>query len=126
MVLFINHLEYYSLPKLRKENLYVESDINSILQTYLYDFVYDQQDLYDYYDQYFKDFSDHILDLNNSNLEIKNQGIPFASFLQNFEEQLYIFENEEFKLSLAKLRWYQYDEETHFSNDLDISLSLNK
>ena len=64
--------------------------------------------------------------MNNSSLEIKNQEIPFASLLNNFEEQLYIFENEENKTSLAKLRWYQYDEENNISNDLDNSLSLNK
>jgi hypothetical protein len=118
--------EFYSLPKLRKENLYVESDINTILQTYLYDFVYDQQDLYDYYDQFFKDFSDHLLDLNLNNVDIRTSGIPFSSCLENFEEQLYIFENDIYKSTLGKLRWYQYDEDLHFSNDLDYSLSLNK
>lgn len=119
-------LEYYSLPKLRKENLYVESDINTILQTYLYDFVYDQQDLYDYYDQYFKDFSDHILDINNTSVEIRTPNIPFSYCLQNFEEQLYFFENETYKLTLAKLRWYHYDDEVHISSELDNSLILHK
>jgi hypothetical protein len=88
--------------------------------------VYDQQDLYDYYDQYFKDFSDHLLDININNVDIRNSGIAFSHYLQNFEEQLSIFEDETYKSLLGKLRWYQYDEDIHLSSDLDNSLSLNK
>jgi hypothetical protein len=88
--------------------------------------VYDQQDLYDYYDQYFKDFSDHLLDININNVDIRTSGIAFSHYLQNFEEQLSIFEDETYKSLLGKLRWYQYDEDIHLSSDLDNSLSLNK
>jgi hypothetical protein len=88
--------------------------------------VYDQQDLYDYYDQYFKDFSDHLLDININNIDIRTSGIAFSNCLQNFEEQLYFFENDKYKSLLGKLRWYQYDDDLHLSNDLDNSLSLNK
>lgn len=104
----------------------MESDINTILQTFLYDFVYDQQDLYDYYDPYLKDYADHMLDINHENLEVRTPGIPFSHCLTNFEEQLYIFENEMHKLTLAKLRWYQFEDDLHFTSELDNSLSLNK
>lgn len=50
----INFLEYLSLPKLRKENPYLESDLNSNYQTYLYDFLFEQQSLYIYYNSQFK------------------------------------------------------------------------
>ena len=39
----------YSLQPIRKSNLYLESDLNSNHQTFLFDFLYDTQDLYDYY-----------------------------------------------------------------------------
>lgn len=39
----------YSLQPIRKSNLYLESDLNSNHQTFLFDFLYETQDLYDYY-----------------------------------------------------------------------------
>ena len=66
-------LEFYNLPKLRKENLYVESDLNTPLQTYLYDFLYDQQDLYDYYDSEIKESNQSsIIQRNTGNSTTKN------------------------------------------------------
>ena len=45
--------ECYSLQPIRKSNLYLESDLNSNHQTFLFDFLYDTQDLYDYYSNTF-------------------------------------------------------------------------
>jgi len=102
--------------------LHVETELNTILQTNLYDYVYDQQDLYDYYDPYLKDFSDRLFDPNCNNFELKTPGVYFESCLLNFEEQLNTFDNSSSKLSLAKLRWYHLEDEISL-NDLDISLN---
>lgn len=52
-VLYSGIKEFLSLPKLRKELLYIESSSNSSLQIYLFDYLYDQQDLYLHYDKEF-------------------------------------------------------------------------
>lgn len=64
--------------------------------------------------------------MNNGELDIRTSGIPFSYCLHNFEEHLYIFENDVYKSCLGKLRWYHYDEDIQISSDLDNSLSLNK
>ncbi len=108
--------EYYMLPKLRKENLYLESDLNSILQTHLYDFLYDQKDLYDYYDPYFnlnnvKNKSGKrgvkSLDMNLIAPTPRNTELPFTSILIDLELTLAEFYDEKEITKFCNLRWYK-------------------
>lgn len=124
------------MPKLRKENLYVESEINTTLQTYLYDFLYDQQDLYDFYDPQLKSkqsnnsvnkSSDlcHLTKKNSFNVanfssivKVKSKQLPFADSLENFVVLIQEFKNNGVdKEMFGKLRWYLNDEDgAYFSN----------
>lgn len=52
-VLYSGIKEFLSLPRLRKELLYIESPSNSSLQVHLFDYLYEQQDLYLHYDKEF-------------------------------------------------------------------------
>lgn len=109
-----NLKEYFALPKLRKENCHVESELNTILQTYLYDFLYDQQDLYEYYDEFFYNKK-----YQKSSILVKNQELPLASSLENFPEVFRELCADQDKVTLGKLRWYIFHEEEPSLN-LDI------
>jgi len=105
--IFLTLKEYYMLPKLRKEQLYLENEMNSQLQTYMYDFLYDQQDLYEYYDQFFN------TNKTNSKNKLlitsptpKNYDLPFGSILTDFELLLGEFYDENDIIALANFRWY--------------------
>jgi hypothetical protein len=99
--LYSNLKEYFSLPKLRKENHHVENDLNTVLQTHLYDFLYDQQDLYD-------EYSEMIMNKNykESLINVRRKDLPFANCLENFVSVLKEFQNDGEAGRLAKLRWY--------------------
>lgn len=70
----------------------------------MYDFLYDQQDLYDYYDEIFerRQYSLHF-----GNFSLRRPDLPFAALLENFD--LILSESktdEKFIDNLANLRWY--------------------
>jgi len=99
------------MPKLRKENVYLESELNSTLQTFLYDFLYDQQELYDYYDDcFYQKEEDPDLEI-----KIRNPELPFSSLIFDTDKIV----SQEFgkssdALLLAKIRWYSFDEISDF------------
>ena len=107
--------EYYMLPKLRKEHLYLENEMNSLLQTHMYDFIYDQQDLYEYYDQFLntnnkknKNTKKLSLSLKSNSTTVipKNEDFPFSSLLVNFELVIGEFFEEQDIKAFAEYRWY--------------------
>ena len=102
-LLFINFIEHTSLPKLRKENIYVESDLNTSHQQFMYDFVYDSQDIYDYYDPIFEEKNNS---LGNVTINIREPHKPFASALQMIDYILMDFTEEKDMQNFANLRWY--------------------
>lgn len=97
------------MPKLRKENLFCESDINSIHQLALFDYIYDQQDLFNFYeDQSCFPF-----------LEVKEPSKLFASALSNLEIFLNDFAMDEEALKqLVNLRFLNYREELQITATL--------
>jgi len=101
------------LPKLRKENVYLESDLNSTLQVHLYDFLYEQQDLYDFYDDVFYEKEDDPFYMINP----RNPDLPFASALMNIDSLFNEFSKEESVTFLSKMRWYSYNEISNFQED---------
>lgn len=122
--LFSGLKEYYSLPALKKQKLYVESDCNSPLQKYLMDFIYDQQDLYAFYDNIFllNDNCEDELSLLKSSSDclnitpkvkfpsadnvfsVKTEYLYFESFLINIDEAVKEFKSKIDREALAALR----------------------
>jgi hypothetical protein len=95
--------EHFALPLLRKENFQVESEANTYLQTYLYDFLYEQQDLFDYYDEFLlPEFNPSF----ESDVIVKNSFLPLADSLKNFSKIFKEMNNQENLKKLSFLRWY--------------------
>lgn len=103
-------LEFTGLPSLRQENLYVESDINTAHQKYMYDLLYEQQSLYDYYDSVFQSYYN-----GGSCMNVRREDLPFAYNLLNFEQLMTQFVSNEDRIQFANLRWYQYSNITDSS-----------
>ncbi len=67
----------------------------------MYDFLYDQQEIYDYYNEIFEAKS--TMDFN---ITVRQPMLPFAFALENFDEVLLEFIEDKDIQSLANLRWY--------------------
>lgn len=93
--------DFIPIPKLRKENLNLETEFNSPMQTYLFDFLYEQQELYDYYNDNFMMSSE-----NNFQIYSRNSELPFSHSLENFQIIINEFKSESEKILFANLRWY--------------------
>ena len=110
--------EHFALPLLRKENFHVESEANTILQTYLFDFLYEQQDLYSYYDELLlPDFNPNF----ESEVIVKNSFLPLSNILKNFSMFLKnLNDNQDMFKNLSFLRWYNLS--PNYEDVYDISL----
>ena len=88
---------------IREKNLILENDINTEFQTILFDFLYDEQELYAYYDELFK----------QKKYIPKKSKIPFGSFITNYQSLFVNIYNDDKKIKrLKKLRWYlPFDED---------------
>ena len=104
------------MPRLRQENRIVENEINSSLQTYLYDFLYEQQDLYFKYDNIFRSL----------NLKPRNEELPFKDFILNFDYYLNEIQNDKNKIKqLKKLRWYIcFDKDNYCQKEFNYGINL--
>jgi hypothetical protein len=91
--------EYIPLPKLRKENLVLENELNSSFQTHLFDLLNDQEDLYEFYN----------CDLESS-IIVRNDTLPLSDSLENIGTIMKEFSTDTQRQSLARLRWYSSDE----------------
>ena len=90
---------------IRNKNLLLESNINTEFQTLLFDFLYDEQELYSNYDELFE-YKKYIP---------KNKDIPFSSFIINYQSLFKDIYNDEKKIKrLKKLRWYFTFDEDNF------------
>ena len=82
---------------LREKNNILENDINTEFQTLLFDFLYEEQELYYYYDELFEKIK----------YVSKKSNIPFRSFIDNYKTLFLNINNDKKKISrLKKLRWY--------------------
>ena len=90
---------------LREKNVILESDLNTEFQTILFDFLYDEQELYSYYDELFE----------QKKYIPKNKNIPFSSFIINYKSLFVNIYNDQKKIKrLKKLRWYLAFDEDNF------------
>ena len=100
--------DVYPFPRLRKQNKYFESFANSELQIYLMDMLYEEQNLYNELDNYFKKGS--------NNFSIENQKhFPFEKLIDNIQSYVQIIkQNNILKQILIELRWYIFNN-NHFN-----------
>lgn len=106
--------EFIGFPSLRKSNLFVENDLNSTLQIYLLDNIFDSQDLYDYYDEYF---------IKDNDLPVRNTDLPFSGLIENYSVIYKDFTPLNEKI-LSNLRWYNYEEILHINESNDLTSVL--
>ena len=91
--------------KIRNKNLVLENNINTEFQTLLFDFLYDEQELYVYYDELFE----------YKKYKPKNRNIPFGSFITNYQSLFKDIYNDDKNIKrLKKLRWYLAFDEDNF------------
>lgn len=79
----------------------------------MYDFLYDQQDIYEYYDDIFEQ-------RNNSfdpSITVRQPQQRFSYALENFDEVLSQFSCENDSQNLAKIRWYSLSAVNESSNE---------
>lgn len=89
-----------TVPSLRHKNKILENDINSLFQTILFDFLFEEFALYDDYDKLFHEKKYKQRNSNNGNL-------LFEYFITGYKNFYYEIEGNEKKLKkLKKLRWY--------------------
>ena len=104
-----------NIPCLRQENRIVENEINSPLQIYLYDFLYEQQDLYNEYSSIFKSI----------NLKPR-KNLPFNDFILSYHFYLNEIKTDVKKINqLKKLRWYLCFDKDNYYEDTEINLNIN-
>ena len=97
-LIYNNLYQCYSIPNLRKKNKILESEINTVFQNNLFEFLYNEQELYEYYDN---------LRDNNEKFLPRSNTLPFKYFLENFDNlYLDIDHNKSKTNSLKKIRWY--------------------
>lgn len=88
--LFKKLKEFFTLPNLRKINKFVENENNTNHQTFLYDFLYDDQDIYLYYKKQNKNKNKNNLVRKDStdphiNINCRSPRLPFAECFPNME-----------------------------------------
>ena len=90
---------------MRKENKILETDINTDYQKFLFDFLYEQQDLYSYYDNEFAK-SKSFQNLKPRELRDRSRPRLFSQFITNFGYYLnQIKKNSKQINQLKKIRW---------------------
>ena len=106
------NLKYCSkTPNLELKNNILSSDINSFFQTNLFDYLSEEQELYDYFDNLFK---------NKKYIpkEDEDNEILFGEFIIKFKDYFYsIQKNKKSMRQLKKLRWYLIMDEDNFTGE---------
>ena len=101
--------EFSGFPKLRKKNKEVENEINTQFQLNLYDYIGNEEEILEEYNEIFnpgrKDSGDSA---NNCNM-LSVDDYPFASLLEHFPIVLrQIQSNQQSAIEFQELRWYIY------------------
>ena len=83
-------LKYHNyISKIRKVNHNLENEFFSLHQIFFSDFIREENDVYDFYNNYFEESKD-----NKENNFLRNDEIPLKSFLEKFEDIKYLFMDE--------------------------------
>ena len=112
--LYSNLYQSNNMTDLCPKNSILKNEINSLFQNILFDFLYEEQELYEYYDNKF----------NNHNYNPRNINLPFKSFIIYFKNLYLDINSDKSKLDcLKKIRWYIFSfdkvkKNINFKNDL--------
>ena len=109
---------------LRKKNLILENEINTEFQILLLDYLYEEQEIYSFYDEIFEQKK---YGIKNKNI-FSNQKIYFNNFIENYQKYFLDIYNDTKKINrLKKLRWYiLFDEDNYIENFYSIIFNENK
>ena len=120
--------DFSGVPRLRKENLYVENDINTEFQLALYEVLLNEKSLEEDYAEYFNISRNIKIKSNDSDCSMMSiNDIFFSSLIDNFQlfiQQLQI--NQDILNEFCELRWYKYTNinelNCNYSNNIIISM----
>jgi hypothetical protein len=70
----------------------------------MYDYLYDQQDIYDYYDDIFEQKEQNF----NLPVTVRKDHLPFAGLLENFDNLILEFIDDKDIETLKNYRWYNF------------------
>ena len=104
---------------LRKKNYLLENELNTEFQILLFDFLYEEKEMYDKYGEIFEQ--------KNYGINIgENKKSLFDSFIKNYKKYFIEIYNDERKIKrLKKLRWYiLFDEDNLTENFLSLSNTI--
>lgn len=98
------------ISKIRKVNHNLENDFFSLHQIFFSDFIREENDVYDFYNNYFEEAKK-----NKENNFLRNDELPLKSFIENFEEIKNIFlEKSELRECLNDIFNYNFSNITSF------------
>ena len=106
---------------LRKKNYLLENEFNTEFQIILFDFLFEEKEIYDKYDE--------ILERKNYDIKIdENKKFLFNSFIKNYKNYFIDIYNDKRKIKrLKKLRWYiLFDQDNLIENSLSNSILFNE
>lgn len=104
-IIYSNIKSCINVPNIRQENKILENDFNSLFQTTLFDFLFEEFELFDYYDKLFAQRK--YVPKNNENL--------FGSFIFGYKNYFYEISKDKNKLKkLKKIRWYLWCDKDNF------------
>ena len=106
---------------LRTKNYLLENEFNTELQILLFDFLFEEKEIYDKYDE--------ILERKNYDIKIdENKKFLFNSFIKNYKNYFIDIYNDKRKIQrLKKLRWYiLFDQDNLIENSLSNSILFNE
>ena len=103
----------------RDKNFILENDINTEYQILLYDILYEEQELYSFYDEVYKQ--------KKLGMKFKSKNELFKFLLKNYQNLFKNIYNDNQKInSLKKLRWYiLFDEDNLVEKTLSNSFLFN-
>ena len=100
-ILYSNLYQCNNTMTISSRNSVLKNEINTIFQNTLFDFLYEEQELYDYYDNKFQ----------NHNYYPRNQNLPFKSFITYYKNLYLDLNSNKNKTDMfKKIRWYIFSQ----------------
>ncbi len=103
-------LKYHNyINKIRKINYNLENDFNSLHQIFFFDFIREENDVYDFYNNYFDSE-------NGESNFLRDDELPLKCFIENFDDiKTQFSSNEESKQYLQEIFNYDFKNISSFS-----------
>lgn len=105
------------MPELRKEKLYLESEINTSFQKFMFDHIYHQQEIYNY-------CSKEILNDDLPYIKMKYPNLPFAGMLVNIKKFSSLMQSTIFSDSLKAIDKMSFEDIDDLAVCSEVSIIL--